>query len=64
MRNDDGSESLVNFSIEAGEVIVHRVARQFVVRRGQLRGCIVNQRFAGGGRATALGHHRAGGASA
>jgi type IV secretion system protein VirB9 len=49
MRNDDGSESLVNFSIEAGELIVHRVGRQFVVRRGRLRGCIVNESFTGVG---------------
>jgi type IV secretion system protein VirB9 len=49
MRNDDGSESLVNFSIEAGELIVHRVGRQFVVRRGRLSGCIVNESFTGGG---------------
>lgn len=49
VRNDDGSESLVNFSIDADEVIVHRVARQFVVRRGGLRGCIVNEHFSGSG---------------
>jgi type IV secretion system protein VirB9 len=49
MRNDDGSESLVNFTIEAGEVTLHRVARQFVVRRGRLSGCIVNESFTGAG---------------
>jgi type IV secretion system protein VirB9 len=48
-RNDDGSESLVNFTIEAGEVTVHRVARRLIVRRGRLIGCIVNERFAGAG---------------
>ncbi len=55
VHNDDGSESLVNFTIESGEVIVHRIARRFVVRRGQLVGCIVNQRFAGGGEELASG---------
>jgi len=45
VRNDDGSESLVNFSIDAGELIVHRVGRQFMVRRGRLSGCIVNEDF-------------------
>jgi type IV secretion system protein VirB9 len=55
VRNDDGSESLVNFSVEAAELIVHRVARQFVVRRGNLQGCIVNQRFAGTGDALRSG---------
>jgi type IV secretion system protein VirB9 len=49
VQNEDGSEALVNFSIETGEVVVHRVARRFVVRRGRLTGCIVNQRFAGEG---------------
>ena len=47
--NDDGSESLVNFTIEADEMIVHRVARRFSLRRGRLRGCIVNESFAGAG---------------
>jgi type IV secretion system protein VirB9 len=49
VRNDDGSESLLNFSMEAGDVLIHRVARQFVVRRGKLTGCIVNKAFTGGG---------------
>jgi type IV secretion system protein VirB9 len=49
VRNEDGSESLLNFSMDAGDVIVHRVARQFVLRRGKLTGCIVNQGFIGGG---------------
>jgi type IV secretion system protein VirB9 len=30
-------------------VIIHRVARQFILRRGKLVGCIVNKGFAGGG---------------
>jgi type IV secretion system protein VirB9 len=49
IRNDDGSESLLNFSMDAGDVIVHRVARRFILRRGKLTGCIVNQGFIGGG---------------
>lgn len=49
VRNGDGSESLVNFNVDAGEVVVQRVARQFVLRRGQLRGCILNQGFSGTG---------------
>lgn len=47
--NDDGSESLVNFTIEAADVVVHRVGRRFIVRRGKLAGCVVNQAFAGRG---------------
>jgi type IV secretion system protein VirB9 len=49
IRNEDGSESLLNFSMDAGDVIVHRVARRFVLRRGKLTGCVVNQGFSGGG---------------
>jgi type IV secretion system protein VirB9 len=46
---DDGSKSLLNFSMDAGDVIVHRVAKRFILRRGKLTGCVVNQGFAGGG---------------
>jgi type IV secretion system protein VirB9 len=49
VRNDDGSESLLNFNMDAGDVVIHRVAHRFVLRRGLLRGCIVNKSFAGGG---------------
>jgi len=49
VRNDDGSESLVNFTIDAGDIVVHRVSRQFTVRRGRLEGCIVNEGFTGSG---------------
>jgi type IV secretion system protein VirB9 len=49
VRNADGSESLLNFNVTEGDVIVHRIAHQFVVRRGRLTGCIVNAAFSGGG---------------
>jgi type IV secretion system protein VirB9 len=49
IRNADGSESLLNFNMEDGDVVIHRVAGQFVLRRGLLRGCIVNKSFNGGG---------------
>jgi type IV secretion system protein VirB9 len=49
VRNADGTESLLNFSMDAGDVIIHRVAQRFVLRRGKLTGCIVNQGFSGGG---------------
>jgi type IV secretion system protein VirB9 len=29
--------------------VIHRVARRFVLRRGNLTGCIVNQGYVGGG---------------
>jgi len=49
VRNDDGSESLLNFSMEEGDVVIHRVARQFILRRGRVTGCIVNKGFIGTG---------------
>ena len=47
--NDDGSESLINFSIDQGDVIVQRIARRFILHRGKLIGCIVNEGFIGAG---------------
>lgn len=47
--NEDGSESLLNFSMDEGDVILHRVARRLILRRGNLTGCIVNRGFEGGG---------------
>lgn len=47
--NDDGSEALINFSIDQGDVIVQRIARRFILRRGKLIGCIVNEGFLGAG---------------
>ncbi|MGH8290545.1 MAG: TrbG/VirB9 family P-type conjugative transfer protein [Steroidobacteraceae bacterium] len=49
VKGDDGSESLVNFSVQGGDIIVERVAKRFVLRRGKLTGCIVNKGFTGGG---------------
>ncbi|MDY0067737.1 MAG: TrbG/VirB9 family P-type conjugative transfer protein [Steroidobacteraceae bacterium] len=49
VRNDDGSESLLNFSMEAGDVVIHRLAPKLVLRRGRLTGCIVNKGYAGAG---------------
>lgn len=49
VRNDDASESLLNFSMDAGDVVIHRVAVRFIVRRGRLTGCIVNKGFVGSG---------------
>ena len=53
--NDDGTESLLNFSIDQGDVLIHRVAARFIVRRGRLTGCIVNKGFAGSGAALRSG---------
>jgi type IV secretion system protein VirB9 len=53
--NDDGSESLLDFHVEHDEVVIHRVARRFALRRGRLTGCIVNKGFSGGGLALSTG---------
>ncbi len=45
----DGSDSLVNFSVHRGDVVVQRVVRRLVLRRGKLKGCIVNKAFHGSG---------------
>ena len=41
----DGTESLVGFTVEADEVIVHRLVERLVLRRGRLVGCLVNPEF-------------------
>jgi type IV secretion system protein VirB9 len=35
--------------MDTGDLIVHRVAKRFILRRGKLTGCIVNRGFIGGG---------------
>jgi type IV secretion system protein VirB9 len=49
VRNDDATESLLNYTMESGDVVVHRVVRQLILRRGKLTGCVVNRSFTGGG---------------
>ena len=49
VRNEDGSESLLNFSVDAGDVMVHRLAPKLILRRGRLTGCIVNRGYSGSG---------------
>ncbi len=50
VRDADDSESLLNFSVDAGDVIIHRVAQRFFLRRGRLTGCVVNRGYSGGGK--------------
>lgn len=47
--NEDGTESLLNYNVQQGELVIHRLARRFVLRRGRLVGCIVNKGFDGSG---------------
>lgn len=49
VQNGDGSESLVDFNVAGDVVVIHRVARRFVLRRGGLTGCIVNKGYTGSG---------------
>jgi len=49
VRNDDGSESLLNFSVEGEEVVIHRIAHRLVLRRGALTACILNKGYGGSG---------------
>jgi len=49
VRNDDGTESLLNFSMDVSDVILHRVVGRLIVRRGKIAGCIVNKGFEGSG---------------
>lgn len=51
VRNDDGTESLLNFSVDKsrGDVVIHRTARRLILRRGRLTTCIVNKGYMGAG---------------
>lgn len=47
--NEDGTESLLNFSMSDGDVVIHRLAPKLVLRRGKVVGCVVNKSFYGSG---------------
>jgi type IV secretion system protein VirB9 len=47
--NADGTESLVNITVEVDQVRVHRVTERLILRRGRQVGCLVNRAFSGGG---------------
>jgi type IV secretion system protein VirB9 len=49
VRNEDASESLLNFSMDGGDLVIHRVAQRYILRRGNLTGCVVNQGYRGSG---------------
>ena len=53
--NADGSESLVNFSMHQGVMVIERIAHRFVLRRGKLVGYVVNKGFTVGGARLASG---------
>lgn len=49
VKNDDGAESLLNYSVDGPDIVIHRLARHFILRRGGLTGCVTNQGFIGAG---------------
>jgi type IV secretion system protein VirB9 len=49
VRSEDGSESLLNYSMDGPDMVIHRLARHFILRRGKLVGCVTNQGFIGSG---------------
>ena len=55
VQNDDGTESLVNFSVTPDGLTIHRIGRRFILRRGALTGCVVNEAFDGSGGRLATG---------
>lgn len=55
VRNKDGGDSLVNFTVHGDVVIVQRVVRRLILRRGRLSGCVVDRDFSGSGRSLPSG---------
>ena len=51
VRSDDGTESLLNYSVDLaqGDVLIHRTARRLILRRGKLTGCVINKSYTGAG---------------
>jgi type IV secretion system protein VirB9 len=45
LSNDDGSESLLNSHVQGEEVVIHRLVRRVILRRGALQGCVVNKSY-------------------
>jgi type IV secretion system protein VirB9 len=46
VQNADGSESLVNFTVERDALIVHRIAPKLILRRGKSTACLIHRRWA------------------
>jgi type IV secretion system protein VirB9 len=49
VKADDGTESLLNYSVEGPDIVIHRLARHLILRRGKTVGCVVNKGFIGSG---------------
>jgi type IV secretion system protein VirB9 len=45
IENPDGTESLVNAHVEEDVIVLHKVARKFVLRKGKLVACVYNRSY-------------------
>ena len=45
VKSPDGAESLINFHVDDGVVVIHRIAQKFVLRRGREVACIENHAY-------------------
>jgi type IV secretion system protein VirB9 len=43
--DDEGSESLINTNVEGNEIVVQRMVRKLVLRKGKAVACVVNKSF-------------------
>ncbi len=53
--DEHGGESLLNFSVKGSSLVIHRVSKRLVLRRGKATGCVVNKSFDGGSSTTQTG---------
>jgi type IV secretion system protein VirB9 len=53
--NEDGSESLINRSVEGDTVVIHALAKKFVLRKGNSVACVFNESFDAVGLGNATG---------
>ena len=51
----EGGESLVNFHVDASGLVVHRVAKKLVLRRGKLTACVENRAWVESGAESVAG---------
>ncbi len=55
LKNDDGTESLVNRHVEGRTVTIHKISKHFVLRKGNSVACLVNESFSLDGKGTPTG---------
>ncbi len=55
IENEDGTESLVNRHVEGDTIVVHKVSRKLILRKGNQVACLVNKSYGLAGRGTPTG---------